>query len=281
MRRRWLALVAAAPFALACGTLLGIDPDPTTAPGPDGGEPGEGGAITPDAAPPGDAVATDSPSEACVADCGVPLCAGSARACPLDDGGMHCVDAQNDDQNCGACGHICNIAGSCVTGDCARRVFVTSGVYMVGGNNVPHSLAAADAICQGVAMSRGLKNTFRAWMSDSSQYPADGTRFTQSTQPYKLMNGTTVAASFGGLMSGSLMAAIDIDESGGGVGGGGLAWTGTRVDGQRAPAAHCTSWSDNMPSSSAFAGDITAMGSTWTESSLSCDSSAHLYCFEQ
>ena len=291
MRRRsgrWLAVIvlapfALAPFALACGTLLGIEPDPAGS-GSDGGEAGAAPAdADADAAVVGDALATDGPLEGCAdadADCGVPACPGTMRSCPLASGGTTCVDDRNDDQNCGACGHVCNIAGSCASGDCVRRVFVTSATYMVGGNNTPRSLGDADAICQGIASTSGLKNTFRAWMSDSSQYPADGARFTQSTQPYQLLNGTPVASSLGGLMSGTLLAPINRDESGNLVTSG-LAWTGTRVDGQRAPNAHCTSWSDDTAPNVANAGDVTATGAAWTESLLSCALSGHLYCFEQ
>jgi stigma-specific protein Stig1 len=251
------------PLALAaCGTLLDISPEPDPTPAPTSAEGGSGEAavMNADAAAIGDALATDAVSET---------------------DGTTCGDVMRDDHNCGTCGHVCNIAGSCSGGQCARRVFVTSAVYTVGGGNNPHSLGEADAICQSLAASSGLENTFRAWMSDSSDYPANGARFTESTQPYVRMDGTTIAASFSGLISGSLMAPIDIDENGASVPNGSV-WTGTRVDGQRAPTGNCVSWSDDGSKLNvAFAGDLRAMDVKWTESSLSCGGAGHLYCFEQ
>jgi hypothetical protein len=281
---RWLALAVLAPLALAslsmaCGTLLGIEPDPPTL-GADGGEGGTVVDATSDGTASGDAPGTDGGSDACAdGGCEASTCGAGGLTCPLAGGGSTCVDAQLDDQNCGGCGHVCNIAGSCVAGDCARRVFVTRDTYAVGGSNTLRNLDAADTFCQGIASARGLKNTFRAWMSDSGQYPANGARFTQTARPYQLMNGTIVASSFGGLMSGTLLAAISVDESGAPALG--MAWTGTRVDGQRAPNASCTGWSDGNSMISAAAGLVTATDMTWTEGSLSCASTAHLYCFEQ
>lgn len=282
MSRGRLPLVLCLPLALAsCGTLLGVNPDSTEQVGaPDGGpDRPDGGDGASDA--PGDAVTTsDGPTDACsTGNCDASACAAPGRECGATPGTSICVDVRSDDQNCGVCGHVCNIAGSCVNGDCARRVFVTSGVYAIGNSTTLHSLSDADGMCQTLASARGLKNTFRAWMSDTSSYPANGTRFTPSTQPYELMNGTTVAASFGGLMSGSLMAAIDHDENGNAQTG--MAWTGTRSDGQRAAGLSCSSWSDPGAGSNAAAGVIGAIDSTWTDSLLLCGSSAHLYCFEQ
>ncbi|MDB5214522.1 MAG: 5-nucleotidase [Myxococcaceae bacterium] len=252
MTVRCLALVAIAPFAVACGTLLAITPD-STGTTTDGGEGSDGttdgtsGGSTSDA--PGDAV-VDHASEGATE--------GGGDACAARD---------------------CNI-GTCVAGDCERLVFVTSAAYAIGGSNIPRSLSDADAICQNIAVGRGLKNTFRAWMSDSSQYPADGTRFTQSTRPYRLTNGTMIASSFGGLLGGTLMAPIDVDVSGI-VLVGAFAWTGTRADGQRAPNASCTSWSDESVGTAAYAGDVSSTTTTWTEQSLPCNGMGHLYCFEQ
>ena len=239
-----------------------------------------------DAADAGDASATDGNTDACAADaasCADPACPGGRRSCPVSNGAMACVDVQSDDQNCGACGHVCNIPGTCATGDCARRVFVTSTSYLIGGSSTLRNLSDADGFCQTIAAAHGLKNVFRAWMSDSSQYPANGLRFTQSTQPYRLMDvpRTTIANSFADLTSGMLRAPIDVDETGATVAAGDFVWTGTRVDGQRAPTGNCTSWSSNAQGSSANAGQVTSTSNTWTENSLPCDGMGHLYCFEQ
>ena len=100
----------------------------------------------------------------------------------------------------GACGG----AESCT-------VFVTSTVHdgSLGG------LAGADAICQTRADSPGslaAPGTYKAWLSDATASPS--TRFTQATVPYKLVNGTTVAPNWAGLVDGSLDAPIDVTEQG-------------------------------------------------------------------
>jgi hypothetical protein len=248
-----IALAGLAPLAMACGTLLAITPD-SSGTSPDGGDAGAG-------------------SDATI---------GSTSDASADAAVDQALDGPTDGAIGGdPCGtRDCNI-GTCVAGECERVVFVTPAAYVIGGNNNPRSLAEADVICQNVAVAHGLKNTFRAWMSDSSQYPADGTRFTQSTRPYRLKSGTMIAASFGGLLSGTLLAPINMDADGIMLVGA-FAWTGTRVDGQRAPGASCTSWSDNtIGSGTAYAGDVTSMTATWTEQSLPCNGMGHLYCFEQ
>ncbi len=105
--------------------------------------------------------------------------------------------------------------GTCVAGECARLVFVTSGVYTIGAaNNQFDSLVAADKICQDLATGEGLKNEFKAWLSDSQSYPA-GARFaTKSTRPYMTRDTTPVATSFADLVDGTIAAPIEISEQG-------------------------------------------------------------------
>ena len=126
-------------------------------------------------------------------------------------------------------------------------VFVTSDTYDgdLGG------LVGADAKCQALADAAGLDGTFRAWLSDDAESPS--TRFTQSTDPYWLVDGTVVADSWADLIHGSIAHAIDLDEAGEAGPDARRARTvhrrlrlrsGTSAAGE-ALTSHCGGWLDN------------------------------------
>jgi tetrahydromethanopterin S-methyltransferase subunit B len=88
-------------------------------------------------------------------------------------------------------------------------VFVSSQTYFGGGLG---GLAGADATCQGLADGAGPKGTFKAWLSADGASPS--TRFTRSSVPYVLPDGTTVVANdWADLTSGSLQHAINMTEA--------------------------------------------------------------------
>ena len=92
-----------------------------------------------------------------------------------------------------------------------RLVFVTSDAYEgdLGG------LRGADGICQSHADSAGLDGTFRAWLSDSVSSPATDPTFYKHDGPYVRVDGATVAASWDDLTDATLLARIEVDETGG------------------------------------------------------------------
>jgi cysteine-rich repeat protein len=89
-----------------------------------------------------------------------------------------CDDGNANDDVC---------TNTCAWGPATRIVFVTSEIYTgnLGG------LAGADAKCQSLADAAGLPGNYMAWLSTGASSPS--TRFTQSPNPYVLVNGTKVA----------------------------------------------------------------------------------------
>lgn len=170
-----------------------------------------------------------------------------------------------------------------------RRVFVTSTIHdgNLGG------LSGADNKCKLLADNSSITSvrgkTWRAWLSDSSNSPALSLSpriFTKSTVPYKLVDGTTVVADdWDNLKDGGISHAIDMDESGNIVGGGGsFVWTNTKTDGNiKVTTATCEEWTsfDNTLSNPS-GGNYKTINNQWTDDGIpNCVSSQRLYCFEQ
>ena len=164
--------------------------------------------------------------------------------------------------------------------DCGPcRVFVTSTTQdgNLGG------LSGADAICQNLATSANLTGTYRAWLSDDSQSPS--TRFSQSSGPYQLLNGATVATSWADLTDGTLATAITLAENGATFDDLGLrAWTNTRANGTSGGVLNenCAGWTTGANGSDGDEGQVAATSDNWTDfASGTCNNLFHLYCFQQ
>jgi hypothetical protein len=162
----------------------------------------------------------------------------------------------------------CGAGGPC-------RVFVTSSAYggSIGG------LDGADEICQIFADGANLPGTYKAWLSDSSASPS--TRFVRSTGPYRLVDGTQIAADWAHLTDGSLRAPITLTENGDTVNDSYYVWTYTKVDGTGGTSGdHCGNWTDSTVAG--FRGVDTEKDTNWTQSGTDdCNISHHLYCVQQ
>ncbi len=166
-------------------------------------------------------------------------------------------------------------------------VFTTSQTYTgaLGG------LSGADAKCQALATQANLPGTYKAWLSDGSGSPS--TRFTHSTVPYKLVDGTVVANDWTSLVSGTLQHAIDKSESNGAPGkdnsglslptGVTLVWTSTKFDGTAVSGTDCLSWTSSASNQPSEWGRDDATNAYWSQwaSSGSCGWVAPLMCFQQ
>jgi hypothetical protein len=172
----------------------------------------------------------------------------------------------------------CGTREVCVSGSCvlARRVFVSSATYtaQLGG------YAGADATCQTLANAAGLGGVWMAWISDGSSSPS--ARFTRASYAYRLLDGTTVAASYSALTGGSLAHAIDRDERAHAVSGTTEVWTATNTDGTLAASACNGFTSSSHGAAYAVEGISGNADGTWTNVyEQFCDRTAHLYCVEQ
>ncbi len=172
-----------------------------------------------------------------------------------------------------------------------KTVFVTSKGYTgnLGG------LAGADQKCNALATTAGLSGSYMAWLSVAPEDPS--TRFTRSTVPYALTDGTVIAGDWDDLVGPEgdrLEAPISIDEAG--YQRDTFVWTNTEYDGERVLDASSLTCSGFTESTSQFPAVVgwslgTVKGNSvegaWTFRELTstgppdCNYLAALYCFEQ
>ncbi len=208
----------------------------------------------------------------------------SGKALVCSDGDKCTKDAC--DPKAGGCVFTIDAAAGCKK---VRRVFVSSQAY----NGNLGGYTGADAKCQSLASSAGLKGTFQAWLTYNSYAPAN--RFKQATVPYVRTDGQQVAKDWSDLVDGTILRPIYLDENGKSVAkdaGGTCAghirvWTNTRVNGTVKDSYYrrqCNRWQTNTTSSS-YSGELgyaDASTSTWTQAcKMRCHEFARLYCFEQ
>jgi hypothetical protein len=198
-------------------------------------------------------------SDMCPSSCQDAVCGDGfvlAGVEPCDDG---------DQDNANECGNACELP---------RRVFASS----LTKNGAFLGVDGADLICQTLADTAMLSGTYRAWLSDALEGPAQ--RFdTAFTGAYKLVDGTVVAiGGWDDLTDGILEHAIDRSETGAQVGG--TAWTNTLSDGASASAMDCGGWTSAAGTSAV--GDLGATDGTWTDlgGGQFCSNPFRFYCFE-
>jgi cysteine-rich repeat protein len=203
--------------------------------------------------------ANDADTDACLAGCIAAKCGDGvvqAGVEECDDGNE--MDIDTCDTKCEDVVH--------------RKVFVTSVSYKgtLGG------LSGANAKCNALANQQNLSGNFRAWLSNETESPLD-TFDTGFTGVYELKDGTPVALGWSGLVSGSLMNPINMNELGGPVTVN--VWTNTLPGGLEASMAACDSWTSTAGLSGIGKSGVNDM--TWTSGGNGlCSGGNALYCFE-
>ncbi len=165
---------------------------------------------------------------------------------------------------------------TCTPGTCLR-VFVTAEASAPPMNGSE----GAQSICQAAADAQRLGGLWRAWLSDGEGNPSG--RFTRGTVPYRLLDGSLVAAGWSDLTDGTIAHAISVTESGGSITTGATqVWTGTDADGTAA-MQNCSNWSNRSSESIGLVGSSRATDRTWSSNgSQQCSrTDLHFYCFEQ
>jgi hypothetical protein len=165
----------------------------------------------------------------------------------------------------GACGG----AESCA-------VFVTSTTHTgnLGG------LTGADEICQDRAEAPGslaAPGTYQAWLSTSAASAA--ARLTHATVPYRLVDGTTIAANWADLTDGDLNAPLGLTEQGGAPPSA-FVWTGTFANGL-ATDVDCEGWTTDARLTNGAMGNPSLSNRWSAEGTAACFLSLPLYCFQQ
>ncbi len=197
----------------------------------------------------------------------------------------YCGDGATDIENNEECDDANQIDTDNCKNNCTlgvRRVFVTS--QPTQGNF--GGLSGGDAYCQSLAGAAGLSGTYFAWLSDNTGTPAE--RFSQSTVPYHLVDGTLIANNWADLIDGSIANPINLTEQGNTppdsssvCGYTTTVWSNTLSDGTIFSVSnHCTDWTG---AGVASWGRWTAITGNWSRACNggSCTSVSNLFCFEQ
>jgi DNA-binding beta-propeller fold protein YncE len=168
-----------------------------------------------------------------------------------------------------------------------QRVFVDDTSSFSGAIG---SVAAANALCASAATGANLGGTWKAWIAVTTGVDAPATTFTHPTLPYKLLDGTTtIANNWTGLISGTLLAGISKNASGGAVTANVHVWTnvaaasGAATVSGSSSTGNCTAWTSygGSPNKGGY-GLTGSTAAAWTASSTqTCSTASWLYCFEQ
>ena len=229
-----------------------------------------------------------------------PVLAFLLVACGSGGSGQKCVTGQNIACTCsnGASGSQTCLSdgtyGSCSCtqpmpdgGTPVKRVFVTHTQY-IGDLRVEGSASdgptGADRVCATAAQAATLGGTWRAWLSDSATNAIDRVA---DVSPWYLIDGKTKVFNNKANLATSPAVAIQMDETGVLVAATDNVWTGTSTGGTKATTpsldfcrnASGADWADNTLDGLVGSASGTT---TWTSATqVSCNTGAHIYCFEQ
>ena len=162
-----------------------------------------------------------------------------------------------------------------------KKVFVSSTVQ----NGNMGGVAAADTICQNLASTAGLSGSFKAWITDGTTTNEVVDRFTTSTLPYRMVDGTKVADNWTDLIDGALKTGIVLNENGTYVSSGRI-YSNTTIAGLRHTTTdHCVNWTSSSITDDSTSGYVGQAGNKWANSGttdvIDCGTNARLICVEQ
>lgn len=172
----------------------------------------------------------------------------------------------------------------CFADMCTKTVFVLAAPVTADMGGV----AGADQLCAQQALGAKLSGSFKAWLSDSTQGPFD--RFSKSTVPYVLADGSQIAEDWEALRVNGPLAPIDMSAAGVRLADGDdtRVWSGTGPDGRNedfnGASNFCSNWSRKVIDDFTYVGYLRERAKTesWTQGAfLSCTGTGLVYCFQQ
>jgi hypothetical protein len=191
-----------------------------------------------------------------------------AAAATVGSGGAGATSTSTGGSMGGSGGAATTDASSSTGSGAPKRAFVTDASYPGNFNGA----AGAHTICQKAANSVNLGGTWVAWIADGN------TPITCSGGPWVLVDGTTEVGGCTELMSGQLKNPLGLSEDGMPPLGQIYVWTG--LGGQGTPTGNdCMAWT--ALAASGTVGSTKNADAQWTDAAANpCDTTAHLYCFE-
>ena len=207
---------------------------------------------------------------------------GASNCVPGMSVACACTDGRMGSQTCNAGGTFdaCRCTGSVSdmgSGDLAgssgpKRVFVTS---------IKYKASSVLNVCQGVADSQSLGGIWKPWLSGPLPGPGGQTSALnrlQSAGPWRLLTGEVVFRNRGQLST-QPETAIRITETKSTVALNEYVWTGTNLGGSGS-GKNCADWTSTSVGSEGTVGNPNSIQG-WTDSDTNtCDTSHHVYCFE-
>ena len=197
----------------------------------------------------------------------------------VGDAGRPAVDAASDAASDAADACAGCASRRCTSGGCDPAVFLTSKEYTgaIGDGGV----ASADRECAALASAAGVPGTFRAWLA-TADGASPATRFEhRSIRPYRLLDGTLVAADFAALGK-TLATTIGLTEKRTAIS---FAYVWTAAERSGAPiadAGDCLGWTSSDALAMGGSGESDDASEEWTKfQDIACSTKARLYCFEQ
>jgi hypothetical protein len=207
-------------------------------------------------------------------------CASGFEDCDGDKFANGCeVNIATDPKSCGACGKACPPSQRCVSGHCARVVFVSS-------LTIPGSLSPlgthGDQKCRSVASSASLPGDFVAWLAAPSSLPTARLNQPAAGDSYYVRtDNVVIATNFASFASTIHKAAIDRTEKASIVSGTLEVWTGANADGT-ATGVDCSGWTSNTNAFTGSVGNAAKTTLAWTnDGTVACAESRHLYCVQK
>jgi hypothetical protein len=188
-----------------------------------------------------------------------------------------CTDGRTGAQTCDGSGtwDVCQCTGSHPSGGMdggdppaggSKRVFITK---------LRYSSTLAKTACQTVADAASLGGTWIPWLSYANG--TDASSAITGSGPWTLLSGDVIFSNHAQLGTAPAVP-INVAEDKSKIESGEYVWTGTLLGGIHS-SENCSQWGGD--SSFATVGTVSTPDA-WTDtSSISCGSTAHLYCFEQ
>ncbi len=147
------------------------------------------------------------------------------------------------------------------------------------------SLDVPNKICNTIADEFGLSGSYKAWISNNTEWSANTTSFVNFKGWYKLPADPLInlAKGWKGLVIDSLHHPLNIHADGSINENGDNVWTGTLPNGEGLMNYNCNEWTEFNFETKAFVGSIQDVAGAWTyngQETCNRNNTRGFYCFQ-